>query len=212
VIDVVCCRPTSAAIALGSRQRPELLDAAACDRAGLEITVRRSGGGAVVIEPGRTLWIDVVVPASRVPGDIRSSMVWIGEQWGRALDACLGAAPVDPPVATVRSVHRGGMVSTPWSELVCFAGFGPGEVLAGDRKLVGLSQRRTRRGARFQGMVYLASPSIDVRSLFVGAVPDGPIPPVATAGGLDASTFPAQLAAGLAAELDAELALSPGSA
>jgi hypothetical protein len=42
------------------------------------------------------------------------------------------------------------MVPTPWSELVCFAGTAPGEVLLDGVKLVGLSQRRTRRGARFQ--------------------------------------------------------------
>jgi lipoate-protein ligase A len=36
-----------------------------------------------------------------------------------------------------------------WSPLVCFAGLGPGEVLVDGRKVVGLSQRRTRAGARF---------------------------------------------------------------
>jgi hypothetical protein len=34
--------------------------------------------------------------------------------------------------------------------LVCFVGVGPGEVLVGDSKLVGISQRRVRAGARFQ--------------------------------------------------------------
>jgi lipoate-protein ligase A len=41
-------------------------------------------------------------------------------------------------------------VRTQWSDLVCFAGIGPGELFVGDRKLVGMSQRRTRAGARFQ--------------------------------------------------------------
>ncbi len=41
-----------------------------------------------------------------------------------------------------------------WAELVCFAGIGPGEVLLGGRKLVGISQRRTRNGSRFQCMVH----------------------------------------------------------
>ena len=40
--------------------------------------------------------------------------------------------------------------------MVCFAGVGTGEVSVGDRKLVGLSQRRTRTGARFQCLVHLA--------------------------------------------------------
>jgi hypothetical protein len=37
-----------------------------------------------------------------------------------------------------------------WGGLACFAGIGPGEVLLGGRKSVGVSQRRDRSGARFQ--------------------------------------------------------------
>ena len=37
-----------------------------------------------------------------------------------------------------------------WSEWVCFAGLGPGEVTVGGAKVVGISQRRTRHAARFQ--------------------------------------------------------------
>ena len=48
------------------------------------------------------------------------------------------------------SVHDGAMASTAWSKLVCFDGVGAGEVLVGGRKLVGLSQRRTRHAARLQ--------------------------------------------------------------
>ncbi len=39
---------------------------------------------------------------------------------------------------------------TRWSDLVCFAGLGRGEVTVAGRKVVGISQRRTRDGARFQ--------------------------------------------------------------
>jgi lipoate-protein ligase A len=42
------------------------------------------------------------------------------------------------------------MRSTPWSASVCFAGLGPGEVTVDGRKVVGLSQRRTREAALFQ--------------------------------------------------------------
>jgi lipoate-protein ligase A len=34
--------------------------------------------------------------------------------------------------------------------VVCFAGLGPGEVSVNGRKVVGISQRRSRQGARFQ--------------------------------------------------------------
>jgi lipoate-protein ligase A len=47
------------------------------------------------------------------------------------------------------------MVRTAWSSLVCFSGLGPGEVHAGGRKVVGISQRRTRGWARFQCAAYL---------------------------------------------------------
>jgi hypothetical protein len=42
------------------------------------------------------------------------------------------------------------MQPTPWSTSVCFAGLGPGEVTVDGRKVVGLSQRRTREAALFQ--------------------------------------------------------------
>jgi hypothetical protein len=45
-------------------------------------------------------------------------------------------------------------VENPWSRRVCFAGLGAGEVVVGPRKLVGISQRRTRDGARFQCVVH----------------------------------------------------------
>jgi len=47
------------------------------------------------------------------------------------------------------------LIRTRWSSDVCFAGAGPGEVMVGDAKLVGISQRRTRDAARFQSMVHL---------------------------------------------------------
>ncbi|MDP9389628.1 MAG: hypothetical protein M3Q48_17360, partial [Actinomycetota bacterium] len=53
-------------------------------------------------------------------------------------------------------VHRGGLVASAWSAMVCFAGLGPGEVTVGGRKVVGLAQRRTREGALFQCALPLA--------------------------------------------------------
>ena len=42
---------------------------------------------------------------------------------------------------------------------MCFAGLGPGEVLVDGRKVVGISQRRDRFGARFQCTALLAWPT-----------------------------------------------------
>jgi len=155
------------AIVLGSRQTPELLDLAACERAGLEIVRRRSGGGAVLLRPGAMDWIDLVLPREVVPDDIRSSMTWAGACWTDAFVE-LGAAAGD------LHLHDGGMVCSPWSNLVCFAGVGPGEVLVGERKLLGLSQRRSRNGVRIQCQVYRRRIIGEMPPLFATTVPDVP--------------------------------------
>lgn len=144
--EVWWCDFTDAAIVLGSSQRVDVLDPAAVAEAGLSVVRRRSGGGAVLLVPGSVVWIDLVLPTGTWPADVRGSMVAAGEVWRAALGG-LGR------------VHTGGMVATPWSAAVCFAGLGPGEVVLGDppRKLVGLSQRRGRHGARIQGLVHTAA-------------------------------------------------------
>ena len=158
------CRPTDDSIVLGSRQSAALLDAEACRRAGLSIVHRRSGGGAVLMRRSSILWVDAVLPAGLAPDDVRGSMVWVGECWRDVLD---------PLVAGVLTVHDGEMRSSPWSELVCFAGVGPGEVMTGEDKLVGLSQRRTRRGIRVQALVYGESVAHEYRPILRGVLPAG---------------------------------------
>jgi len=124
------------AVVLGSTQ-------SMVEATGVEIVRRRSGGGAVYVAPGGTLWVDVVVPRGDElwDDDVGRATYWLGEAWARAV----GAGAV---------VHRGPMVRTEWSDLVCFAGLGPGEVSVDGRKVVGISQRRTRDAARFQCVAY----------------------------------------------------------
>lgn len=137
------CEVDRAAVVLGSTQPDAVVDPVACERGGFEVVHRRSGGGAVLLVPGEVVWIDVIVPASdpRWCDDVGRATWWLGEAWAAALAAvgCPGAG-----------VHLGGMVTTAWSRLVCFAGMGPGEVSIAGRKAVGISQRRTRGVARFQ--------------------------------------------------------------
>jgi lipoate---protein ligase len=114
---------------------------------GVSMVRRRSGGGGVLLLPGEFVWFDLVIPA-RDPlwdDDIGRSMWWVGELWRDALGEF-------EPQATV---HRGPLQRSRWSTDVCFAGRGPGEVMVGTAKLVGISQRRTRQYARFQSMVHL---------------------------------------------------------
>jgi lipoate-protein ligase A len=132
------CDATEPALVLGSAQHDDGVDRSA----GVPVVRRHSGGGAVLVVPGEVLWVDLVVPAGDPlwQDDVGRAFLWVGEAWGAAL-AELGVGA---------HVHRGGLERSPWSFAVCFAGLGPGEVTVGGRKVVGISQRRTRAAARFQ--------------------------------------------------------------
>jgi lipoate---protein ligase len=136
--------PTDGAVVLGSAQPATSVDRQACASAGLEVVHRRSGGGAVLVEPGSVIWVDLVVAATDPlwSTDVGRSMWWVGETWAEALRrAGMGGL----------EVWKGAMLRSAWSSLVCFAGLGPGEVVdAARRKVVGISQRRARHGALFQ--------------------------------------------------------------
>lgn len=186
------CDPTDDALVLGSRQTDELVDLARLARSGLAVARRRSGGGAVIVRPGAVVWIDVVLPHGIAPDDVRGAMVWIGERWAAAV-----ARFVPGSGAGGLAVHRGGMVTTVWSDLVCFAGVGPGEVLLGGRKLVGLSQRRTRHGLRLQGLAYRMPVTAGVGELFTGRVPSAELHEPACLPGLDGEAIATALAGSL---------------
>lgn len=146
---VVWMRAERPALVLGSSQPEAVADAAACARLGVDVVRRRSGGGAVLVDDDAIAWVDVVVPAGDplAADDVGAAMWWLGDVWAEAL-AALGV------VGAV--THRGPLVTTQWSRAVCFAGLGAGEVTVDGVKLVGISQRRTRLGARFQCMVHRA--------------------------------------------------------
>ena len=133
------------ALVLGSSQRGHVADEASTRQHGVEVVRRNSGGGAVLLVPGRSLWIDVLLPRDdpRWVDDVGLSAYWLGEVWADALREA-GVEPV---------VHKDRLQQTQWGRLVCFGAVGPGEVTVAGRKVVGISQRRTRGGARFQCLV-----------------------------------------------------------
>lgn len=139
------------ALVLGSTQPESDVDAAAAARLGVEVVRRRSGGGAVLLDPGSVVWVDAVVPRGDElwEDDVGRAFGWLGRTWSAAL-ADLGVAR-----GTI-SVHEGGLVRAPLSPVVCFAGLGPGEVTVDGAKAVGISQRRTRGVTRLQSSVLLA--------------------------------------------------------
>ena len=145
---ITWCRPTDAALVLGSTQDEAIVDREALAKAKLAVVRRRSGGGAVLVRPGASLWVDAFLPRNDAlfHVDVGVAFEWFGQAWASAL-ADIGVHNVQ--------VHRGAYRAKLWGRRVCFAGMGPGEVCAGDRKLVGISARRTREGAWFQSALLI---------------------------------------------------------
>ncbi|MGO9343896.1 MAG: hypothetical protein ACLP6E_15480 [Acidimicrobiales bacterium] len=143
----ICDVVGSPTLVLGSSQADPGITGRRIGPTALETARRSSGGGAVLVAPGAQVWVDVWLP--RGDGlwddDIVRSSSWLGSAWSRAL-ADVGVRRED------LAVHSGRLARSSWSDLICFAGVGPGEVCWKNRKLVGLAQRRTRAGARFHTM------------------------------------------------------------
>lgn len=163
------------ALVIGSAQPLETIDLDACAVGGFEVVRRRSGGGAVLMVPGEIIWLDVWIGRHDPlwSDDIGRSMWWLGDAWASALASLgQGAGASAGAGADACRVHRGALVSTEWSRTVCFDGVGSGEVLVGDAKAVGISQRRTRHGARLQSAVHVRWAPDRLRSLLAEPRPE----------------------------------------
>jgi lipoate-protein ligase A len=150
---VVHCRVEGPALVLGSAQSESLADREECTRLGLSVVRRRSGGGAILVAPGAQLWVDAYLPTGDplLARDLSQSFAWFGHAWADAISALSkGAADTPSVVAPGRAGPRDRL-----SRLLCFAATGPGEVTLGGRKVVGISQRRDRKGAWFHSMALL---------------------------------------------------------
>jgi len=145
----LCSQRGRRAVVLGSSQSIDVIDFERAASEGVDVVRRRSGGGAVLVGAGEQVWVEVWIPRHDALWDddvVRSSW-WLGETWKRALEE-LGAPGL--------LVHRRRSTGRDWSDLVCFAGIGPGEVMAGTAKVVGVAQRRTGEGARLHSMAPLS--------------------------------------------------------
>lgn len=129
-------------LVLGSSQTDDDLDHSRLEHEGIAVVRRRSGGGAVLVSADDLVWFDVVIDDDdRLwSADVGRSFDWLGE----AVHDALFHLGVDTERHTAR------LIRSAWSDRVCFAGLGPGELTVDGRKLVGMSQRRSRSSARMQ--------------------------------------------------------------
>lgn len=139
------CTVNSPAIILGSAQKESDVDATVAAELNLDVVRRRSGGGAVYVHPTESVWIDITIPKDDplFVDDVSSSMLWLGDVFVDALQPFVRA-----------QTYRGTFDAGQDGRSVCFASTSPGEVFVGDAKLVGISQRRGRDGARLQCVLY----------------------------------------------------------
>ena len=139
------CTVESPAIILGSTQQASDVNEVAATELGLDVVRRRSGGGAVYLHPTESVWIDITIPKDDplFVDDVSSSMLWLGDVFVNALQPFVNA-----------KTYRGTFDAGQDGRSVCFASTSPGEVFVGEEKLVGISQRRGREGARLQCVLY----------------------------------------------------------
>lgn len=144
---VFVCLPDRPALVLGSAQSESAVNVHRLREHDVELVRRTSGGGAVLVEPDALAWIDVMIPSDDAlwSDDVGQAFMWLGDTWCEALE----------PLGIKGKMHEGALVRDEWSDLVCFAGLGPGEVTFEGAKVVGLSQKRVRAGAMFHGSALL---------------------------------------------------------
>lgn len=133
---------TGPALVVGSTQPIGSVSVNAAVARGVDVARRHSGGGAVLLGPSDHVWVDVFVPTGDplADDDVGRASWWLGRAWAAALGG--------------GTVHHGGVTDRDAAQVACFAALGSGEVERAGRKVVGISQRRTRAGARFQCVAY----------------------------------------------------------
>ena len=139
------CHVVTPTVILGSTQSVDDVNQNIADESGVLVSRRRSGGGAVFVHPSDSVWIDITISRNDPlwKDDVAQSMLWLGELFVEALWPWVQA-----------EVYRDSFSTGVDGRVVCFASSSPGEVFVGANKLVGISQRRGREGARFQCVLY----------------------------------------------------------
>ena len=135
--------PRDTCLVLGKSQRGRsFLNLGYLEGESINLTVRQSGGGAVLVSPKDMLWVDIFVPKESKfwVADIAKASIWIGGIWRDALKR----------LDIECFLFDEKFVRSEASDLICFVGRAPGELFVDDRKILGISQRRSKFGTRFQ--------------------------------------------------------------
>lgn len=149
-----------AGLVLGFAQKPAILNPVTLAAQKLPIYHRRAGGTAVLVGPD-LLSLDVVLPAGHplILPDIVESYHWLGMVWLETL-RYLGVETrlVSPQEAHAqRDLLKQQLMQECESILrrACYGSLSPYEVVAGQRKVVGLDMIRRRAGSLLQAGLLL---------------------------------------------------------
>jgi lipoate-protein ligase A len=144
------------ALSLGYAQNAFLeIDIAQCQRSGIDIVRRPTGGRAVLHDQEVTYSLIVAQPTSFFPDDLLGSYKVISQAIIRGLSFLNVHAVLEPPRRTISS-H-------PHLAVSCFLTLSSYEIAVDGRKLVGSAQRRFRGALLQQGSLLL---QLDIPKFF----------------------------------------------
>jgi lipoate---protein ligase len=149
-----------AGLVLGFAQKQSIVNTIAMAEQQLPIYHRRAGGTAVLVGPD-LLSLDVVLPAGHplVLPDIVESYRWLGTAWVETLGRLGVETRIVPPqeAHAQRELLKQENMRERESILAraCYGSLSPYEVVAGQRKVVGLDMIRRRAGSLVQAGLLL---------------------------------------------------------
>jgi lipoate-protein ligase A len=147
-------------LVLGFSQKPAILNQQALANQPLPVYHRRAGGTAVLVG-SHMLGLDVLLPSGHplIFPDLVESYRWLGETWVVALRELGIETRAVTPVEAHAQRDRLKQAETRERESIlrraCYGSLSPYEVVAGERKVVGLDMIRRRAGTLLQAGVLL---------------------------------------------------------